>query len=146
MFTRFRMFMFSRIHIMTLNNWAANCWMLVGMWRKNHLEASAPSKWPEKRANFCPFPSCAPPPSSNSTAELSWPRPQAAVPDSQEAAQKQIQPEQTASSPGQQQWYSLLFWGHGCVLGVTQTVSSSHKNPAQYSPHITDKQTKIGRD
>lgn len=48
------------------------------------------------------FPSYSLPPSSNSTAVLSWARPQAAVPDSQEAAQKQIQPEQTASSPGQQ--------------------------------------------
>lgn len=48
------MFMFSRIHIMTLDQLSSKLLNAGGMWRKNHLEASALLS-DQKKANFCPF-------------------------------------------------------------------------------------------
>lgn len=147
MFIFLRMFMFSRILIMTLNNWATNWWMLVGTCRKNHLEAPVPSKWPKKL----------------SISARSHPTPHLPVVFYRGA----VLPESAGSCPSglmggcsetdstgadrllpraAVMMLAAVLRAWLCARCYTDGVSSSHKNPAQYFPHFTDKQTKIGRD
>ena len=146
MFILFRMFMFSYIHIMMLNNWATNWWMLVGMCGKNHLEATVPSKWPNKWwISACFHPAlCLP------VVILPWSFPdrvrrQLSLTHRRPRRNRFSQSSQRLRRAAVMMLTAVLRAGL-CARCYTDGVSSSHENPAQYFPHLTDKQTKIGRD
>lgn len=146
MFILLRMFMFSRIHILTLTTeqQTDEClWGCVGRiaWKPLYLLSD------QKICRFLPFPPHALPPSGGLRGSVlpasagSCPRGlRGGRSETDSTGADRLLPRATVMT------LATVLRAWLCARCYTDGVSSSHKNPAQYFPHFTDKQTKTGRD